>query len=299
MKTTKHFKSFLLACGAGAAVAFVATGAILGCREGQGADIRRQVLGAVGNVTGQQKLTEGANIGLDAAGQMIITPQDEDGMGQTVAVSVTNTDQLTTDKKLSKYVSLVGLTLVDASPRPVGNWVFGVLESDEVNAYAGPNGYIFVTTGALAVMEDESELAGVLAHELTHVLHHHGVIGVQAAATKDMAKRFGSLAADGRDFGLIDALAEPLGTVVIRTGYDQRAELDADRTGVRIAAAAGYDPNGLVRFLERLESSGGGGLSTHPGKAQRISNARNEIAKLGNPKGKTLKERFEKNVNLQ
>ena len=75
-------------------------------------------------------------------------PAVEDGMGQSVAVSLTNTYPLTKDEKLNKYVSLVGLTIVNASDRPVGNWQFGVLESNEVNAFAGPNGYIFVTRGA-------------------------------------------------------------------------------------------------------------------------------------------------------
>lgn len=299
MKNIRQYKLIVVAGLLGAAFGFVATGAHLGCKQGEGADVRRGLFGAIGSVTGQSQAFEGANIAMDTAGSLIITPEDEDNMGQAVAVSLTNSSKLTTNKQLSQYVSFVGLTLVESSPRPVGNWVFGVLESNEVNAFAGPNGYIFVTTGALRRMQDESELAGVLAHELTHVLHHHGVAGVELNAVADAMKRGGSLAAGGRDMGLINSVGGPVSDVVIRNGYDKNAELDADKNAITLVVAAGYDPEGLVRFLEKLESAGGDLMSTHPGKADRIAKARAQIAKLGNPQGKTLKERFARNVVLR
>src|SRR6185436_10736392 len=120
--------------------------------------------------------------------KLIILPSVEDGMGQSVAVSLTNQYQLTRDTALNKYVSLVGLAIVNASDRPVGNWEFGVLETNDVNAFAGPNGYIFVTRGALSRMENEAQLAGVLAHEVTHVLHHHGLQAVKDSAGVDFLK---------------------------------------------------------------------------------------------------------------
>ena len=253
-----------------------------------------------GQVTGQQKVAQGVNAGADYMNAITLSAADEDGMGQSVAVSLTNTYPLTKNEKLNEYVSLVGLTLVNASPRPVGNWVFGVLESNEVNAFAGPNGYIFVTTGALKQMQDESELAGVLAHELTHVLHHHALAGIKNDANADLLKEAGSIAVSGKDrFGVFNKLAEPMVEGVVKKGYARGQELDADKTAVYLVIAAGYDPNGLVRFLQRLQDSGGDLMSTHPGKAERVSAAQAQIAAAGNPKGKTLKERFVKNVNIR
>src|SRR5687768_14072737 len=121
----------------------------LGCKEGALSDVRRQVVNLGGDLTGQQKGAQLLNAGADAWQKVNLNAEDEIVLGQNVAVSVTNSFTLTKDERLNKYVSLVGLSLVDVSPRPVGNWVFGVLESDEVNAFAGPNGYIFVTTAAL------------------------------------------------------------------------------------------------------------------------------------------------------
>ena len=271
----------------------------VGCKEGAGfSEVRRGLVNTVGQVTGQTKVTDTVNAGADAKQALDLDADDENTMGQNVALSITNSYPLTRDEQLNKYVSLVGLSLVEVSPRPVGNWQFGVLESEEVNAFAGPNGYIFVTTGALDQMDDESELAGVLAHEITHVLHHHGLAGIKQNAGADFFKEVLRIQLADKDrFGLTSKLAEPVVDVVGKKGYARAQELDADRTGIDLVVAAGYVPNGLVRFLQRLEDAGGDLMSTHPGKAERVSSARAQIAKLGNPKGKTLKARFQKNVN--
>jgi beta-barrel assembly-enhancing protease len=279
----------------------------VGCQSGSGGGDFGKTLANVGGqigsaVTGRQEVGKAVTAVANYAEKIRIGPEDEDAMGQSVALSLTNTSPLTKNEKLNKYVSLVGLTLVEASPRPVGNWMFGVLESNQVNAFAGPNGYIFVTTGALKLMKDESELAGVLAHELTHVLHHHGLNGIKSDANSDALKDAASIAvsATGSDrYGVFNKLADPLVDGVLKKPYARTQELDADRNAITITVAAGYDPNGLIRFLERMGNTPGDVMSTHPGSAERLSSARAQIAKLGNPKGKTLKERFEKNVDLR
>jgi predicted Zn-dependent protease len=287
-----------------AALGLAGAGVHLGCKDNTGfTQNLAKVGGQIGSaVTGRQEIAQGVEAGVNYMSVISLSAEDEDAMGQSVAMNLTSSSRLTNDEKLNKYVSLVGLTLVDASPRPVGNWLFGVLESTEVNAFAGPNGYIFVTTGALRQMQDESELAGVLAHELTHVLHHHGLNGVKNDANAEALKAAGSIAlkSNGADrFGIYEKVAEPTVDGVVKKGYARDQELDADRTAVGLLVAAGYDPNGLVRFLQKLESSGGDLMSTHPGKAQRIASAQAEIARVGSPKGKTLKDRFAKNVVLK
>ena len=292
----KNVRKVTLAVAAVLLLGGGAAGVHLGCKDGAAADLRRNVVSALGNVTGQDQAAEFVNVAGDALDAEVLNASDEDGMGQTVALALTNEHELTDDTKLDKYVSMVGLTLVEASSRPVGNWMFGVLDTDEVNAFAGPNGYIFVTRGALDLMEDESEFAGVLAHEMTHVLHLHGLQGVKDASRADAVKKGLGVALKQKDrFGLFNTFAEPVKEGVINTGYNQPQEFDADKNGVSIVVAAGYDPNGLARFLERLGGRGGA-FSTHPGSAARVSRVKQQIAQLGNPKGKTLKARFEKNV---
>jgi beta-barrel assembly-enhancing protease len=252
---------------------------------------------AAGGAAGiDTRITDSAVASIKLLEEVNVGPANENGMGQAVAVTLTNKYPLTKDEKLNKYVSLVGLAIVNASNRPVGNWTFGVLETNEVNAFAGPNGYIFVTRGALNRMDNEAQLAGVLAHEVTHVLHHHGLEGVKSNATADFAKSMAKIHIDDST-GLLSGMVAPTLITVVEKGYGQDQELDADANAIRLMAAAGYDPNGLPQFLQKLESAGGGPFSTHPGKPQRISKANAQIAQLGNPnQGKTLKERFAKNV---
>jgi predicted Zn-dependent protease len=307
MKNHLKRKSFWGAATAAAGLALTLGTLHIACKQdGSGpnlgglSNVLKPVAQAVGGAAGvDSRITDTAVAAATYMEKISITAEDEDGMGQAVALSLTNTHPLTEDVALNKYVSLVGLTLVNASPRPVGNWQFGVLESDEVNAFAGPNGYIFVTRGALERMENEAQLAGVLAHEVIHVLHHHGLQGVKKDAGVDFLKSVAETGINDRT-GLVKQFAAPMTATVIKNGYGQEDERDADEHAIRLMVAAGYDPNGLPEFLQKLESGGGGLFSTHPGKPERISSARAQINKLGNPnKGKTLKARFEKNVNLQ
>ena len=308
MKIQSMRKSSLLR-----ATSVVAAGLVLGlgtvhvaCKQdGSGpslggfSNVLKPVASAVGGAAGvDTRVTDVAVAGVELLEKVNVSAADEDGMGQAVAVAVTNEYDLTEDEALDKYVSMVGLTLVNSSPRPVGNWQFAVLESEDVNAFAGPNGYIFVTRGALDRMDNEAQLAGVLAHEIVHVLHHHGLEGVKRGAGVDFLKTVADAGINDQT-GLVKQFATPMTATVMKNGYGQGQELDADRSAVQLMVAAGYDPEGLPQFLQKLESAGGGLFSTHPGKPERISKARAQIAQLGNPKGKTLKARFHKNVSAQ
>src|SRR5919112_399436 len=172
-----------------------------GCASGGGglAGIGNVVGGAVGGTTGNLIRAGGT-----AGEAMSLNEAHEPALGQSVAVAVTNRHPLTNDLALNKYVGLVGLTIASVTAQPDANWVFGVLESDEVNAFSGPSGYVMITRGALRQMQDESELAGVLAHEIAHVVHKHGLeavksaglkkAGVQAATSSDESGQFTQMA---------------------------------------------------------------------------------------------------------
>jgi len=245
---------------------------------------------------------------LSAGGQflnaMSLSEKDEDTIGQSVAVSVTNSFPLVPRDNLQRYVNLVGLTVANSSPNPGGNWVFGVVDTPMVNAFSGPNGYVFVTRGALELLPDEAALAGVLAHEVAHVANHDGLKQVQANEQKGALVK-AMQAANSRTAQLA-ALADNGVDVITKQGYDQPQEFKADADAVRIMSAAGYDPGSYLAFLRRLQSTAGTGggqvMSTHPGIASRVSRVDAAIRALppspppGPTPGATLKPRFTSNM---
>jgi beta-barrel assembly-enhancing protease len=265
-----------------------------GCAGGGGGGlvgIGHAVGSAVGGTTGN--LIKAGGTGLEAA---TLNESHERALGQSVAVAVTARHPPTTDLALNKYVGLVGLTIASVTAQPDANWVFGVLESDEVNAFSGPSGYVMITRGALRQMQDESELAGVLAHEVAHVVHKHGLEAVKAAGIK----KAGVQAATASDeTGQFTSMADGV-TDVVLGGFGQKEETIADQTAVTYMIRAGYDPNGYARFLDRMgqaqKSAGPRFLSSHPGAANRASNVRAKATEKGATGGATLAERFKKHV---
>jgi beta-barrel assembly-enhancing protease len=238
---------------------------------------------------GGQYLQGGSNI----LASQTMGDKDEDDLGQTVAIAATNRWPLYDKPELTKYVTLVGLTVASQTSNPDGNWVFGVLDTPDLGAYSGPNGYIMVTRGAIAAMEDESELAGVLAHEIAHVMNRDGFNLVKAAKFKEGAMQVGSAA--NSTVAAFSQASDFLTDTVFATGWNRDQETKADSKAVQLLIASGYDPNGLTRFLKRMEQRKGGSaklFSTHPGTADRIAKI---SAQIGSAKpGATNKERFTK-----
>jgi len=252
---------------------------------------------SLGNLVGG-----GAGHAIRAGGHLAnaeaMSEKDEDTLGQSVGVALTNRYGLVQDEKVLQYVTLVGLTVATASPNPNGNYVFGVLNTNDVNAFSGPNGYVFVTRGLLSRLKDEAELAGVLAHEVAHVCSHDGLHQVQAAERRAAASE--ALAAAHSEAERFSRVLDMGVDVLTKQGYSQPQEFDADKAGVKIMAAAGYDPQSYLRFLQRLQqeegSSGGGELmSSHPGVGSRVQRVSQQIATM-KPGGATLAERFASNV---
>jgi predicted Zn-dependent protease len=247
-----------------------------------------------------QQAAEAAQLGAKALDVMDLESQQrQDEIGQSVAVAITNRYPLLHDQALTDYVNLVGLTVAWASSNPDINYCFGVLDTPDVGAYSAPGGYVFITRGCLAMCQDESELAGVLAHEVAHVSLNHGIEAVKNAKRTDLmvsaAKTYDSnVAAFGN---MVDVAAD----AILVKGYSRAQESAADSHAVQYLAASGYDPNGLLRFLQRLEAASGSGggmkqlMSTHPGTAERVTAVQNEIAAM-HVTGVTLKERFAANV---
>lgn len=171
---------------------------------------------------------------------------EERELGLKVSAQLRDRYGVVQDAKVTKYVSLVGTVLAKESSRPGLEWQFIVLDTDAVNAYAAPGGIIHITRGALALIQNEAELAGVLAHEISHVTEKHTIKAIQKAkgieAGVDMA-----------DKGAVTELfANKAYEMVFENAFDRGDELGADKTGVAMAGKAGYAATALTGFLERL-----------------------------------------------
>ena len=200
----------------------------------------------------------------------------EIALGRDVAARLLGAAPLVPDERLQRYVNSVGRWLALHTERPGLPWHFGVLDTDTVNAFATPGGNVFVTRGLYARLHSEAELAGVLAHEISHVLRKHHLAAMQKNARTGLAAD--ALAAALADRGNSEARNKLIsaGTELYARGLDKSDELEADRLGVVIAARAGYDAYGLPAVLQTLESMNpqDSGLAlmfkTHPAPAERL-----------------------------
>ncbi|MGH7544300.1 MAG: M48 family metalloprotease [Gemmatimonadota bacterium] len=209
-----------------------------------------------------------------------ISTAQEIEIGRGIAATIAGHYGVVEDSPLDAYVRLVGTTVASVDPRSDVRYRFALLDTDEVNAFAAPGGYVFVTRGALAIMEDEAMLAGVLAHEVGHVNHKDVVEEIQSRARTDLGI---TEAADRVDVTGEEYLQKAVesGASALFMGLSREDELAADAFGVRTAGAAGYDPSGLRRFVEAISKAPSEKRSlltkTHPDANDRIAAMDREI----------------------
>lgn len=180
------------------------------------------------------------------------TDADEEKLGREIAGRLLGAAPLVQDDKLQAYVNKVGRYVAAQSGRPDLNWTFGVIESPTVNAFAAPGGYVFVTRGLYAILTNEAELAGILAHEVGHVNARHHVRLMQKQRVVAMGQ--GLLLKKTGD-STVQALVGN-GAEISARALDKSAEFEADRLGVYYATRAGYDTYGLPAVLDRLDAVG-------------------------------------------
>jgi len=204
-----------------------------------------------------------------------IGEQEEIGIGRDVAARLLGAAPLVANDGVQRYVNNVGRWLASQTERPDLPWQFGVLEAPQLNAFATPGGNVFITRGLLERMKSEAELAGVLAHEVAHVLRKHHLTAIQKGAQTALAGEALSQALASRSGANREKLIA-LGSEVFTRGLDKGDELEADRLGVAIAARGGYDAYGLPSVLQTLQAMNpqDSGLAlmfkTHPAPAERL-----------------------------
>ena len=266
----------------------------LGSQFGSGSGSNSAVSGtgsgsSLGSMVGG-KTGQGIDIGGKFASAALMDKSDEDDLGRSIAIAATNQWPLYDNPALNKYVTMVGLTLADHTANPGANWVFGVLDTPDLAAYSGPNGYIMITRGAIAAMQDEAELAGVLAHEMSHVSNHDGYEAVRKAKFSEALVQAGSTFAQ-QHAAYLNQASDFLVNKMLKGSWDQSQETAADAGAVKLLQSAGYDPTGLARFLKRLPSGSSKPFGTHPGTAERVGKI---TAQAGAAKGATNATRFAK-----
>ncbi len=205
-----------------------------------------------------------------------VDQSEEIEIGHGIAANLLGASPLLADDKVQGYVNQVGRWLSLHSERPDLPWQFGVLASTDLNAFATPGGTIFITRGLLLRLNNESELAGVLAHEMVHVLRKHHLAALQKGARMDIASMLANEALKDKANTEVLDKAIKAGTEVYARGLDKEDEFEADRMGIVIATRAGYDPYGLPAVLEMLDASNAQDSSlalmfkTHPAPHDRL-----------------------------
>jgi len=235
-------------------------------------------LGALG------KIKKGADQAADAkkkVDELTFSEAEERQIGEDVSAKLRQRFGVYQNQDVAKYVALVGSVIAQASTKPALDWKFIVLDTDGVNAYATPGGFIHVTRGLLGMVKDESELAGVLGHEITHVTERHTVDELRKSSlTKDVSEQAGkgSLTKE-----VVARRANKAFEDIFNGKFSQAQESDADRIGIRLANKAGYSPHGLATALQKIldRNSGqqqpNGWFSSHPQLKDRIANVEKQI----------------------
>jgi predicted Zn-dependent protease len=215
------------------------------------------------------------NKAADLHDQLTFSDPEEQQLGSDISVKIREKYGVVQDREVHKYVTLVGSLLAGASSRPNLKWTFIVLDTDGVNAFAAPGGFVHITRGALALVDNEAELADVLAHEIGHVTLKHTVKAIQKSKTL-------GLSASASRKEVLTQAANRGYEILLENNFDRSDEMEADKVGLTLANGAGYSPAGLSAFLARLAERNkalkdrSGIFASHPETQSRID----AIAKL-------------------
>ena len=240
------------------------------------------------------------------------TPEDAYFLGRAVAARILSIYRpYTCNPALTAYLNRICQALVINSPQPVAfrGYSVMILDTPEFNAFASPGGHIFLTRGLIEAANSEDMLAAVIAHELAHIMLGHGMQLIANMSMTDLATATADRAAAlaGRNNPGAQRLMQYRNAVsgmmdtMLRSGFSQSKEFEADRMAVSLLASAGYNPAALLEILEILQrvqpSQSGGFNSTHPTPQQRINNIRETVRRYSRAVPNTSAYRRERFIN--
>ena len=218
------------------------------------------------------------------------SPKQDVELGQQAAAEVRQQMPLLNDERTEGYVETIGERLIEQIPgewrQPEFRYSFDVVNLREINAFALPGGPMFLHRGMIQAAKTEGEIAGVMAHELAHVILRHGT----AQATKGQKFQLGALAGQvlgaviGGRTGAVVSQGAQIGVGTWFLKYGREYEREADLFGAQLMAGAGYDPREMARMFQTIEKQGGGGapefLSSHPNPGNRVQAINREAEML-------------------
>jgi predicted Zn-dependent protease len=217
----------------------------------------------------------------------LISIEEEWQLGAQLSQDVAKQVRLNNDPAVNAYIQNMGQRIVQQAAPPFNQlpWQFHVVQDDAINAFAIPGGHVYVNTGLIKNADNAAELAGVMAHEISHVLARH--------STEQLSRQYGLSVIAGAVLGQNPGQLTQIAAQIVAGGalarFSRQAEEEADNIGIQAMAAAGYNPNGMPSMFEELleHRQGQPGrveqfFSTHPLTEDRIRDARARAAQLGN-----------------
>ncbi len=228
--------------------------------------------------------------------------------GRGVSAKILGKYPILRDERKVRYISQIGTGISAQLGRPELRYFFGILDTDEINAFAAPGGYIFVTRGALKLMRNEAQLAGVLAHELAHVDQKHIIRklklqSIDRSVTSGIAQVLGGATLTAKI--ALERLNDLAFKMLMEEGLSKEDEADADKKALEMLMSTGYDLQSYLEYLQSLkpylEQGQAKVLSkTHPTIEFRYNNLREFIIKneLENFQGKKNEKRFQEKIAI-
>ena len=235
-----------------------------------------------------------------------ITPEQEYYIGRSVAANVLAQYKAFDREQANQYLNIVvkNLSLHSLRPETFGGYHALILDSDQINAFGAPGGLILVTRGMLRCCSTETELAAVLAHEISHIQYQHGLKAIKNDRLTSVFAVVGTEVASNLGNEDVQKLTTAFGgsitditKTLIGSGYARDLEVQADQGAVDTLIASGYNPAGLVSMLtqmkKNLKSGGIDFAKTHPSPDERIRTVRLKIGKIQDlPESPAMTARF-------
>ncbi|HEX8170525.1 MAG TPA: M48 family metallopeptidase [Thermoanaerobaculia bacterium] len=216
----------------------------------------------------------------------LISIQEEWQLGQQLQQEVSSQVRLNNDPVVNSYINDLGQRLVARTPAPFNQlpWTFHVVQDPAINAFAIPGGHVYVNTGLIAAAENASELAGVMAHEISHVTARH--------STEQISRQYGLSILAGLVLGQNPSQMSQIVAQIVAGGavarFSRDAEREADERGIQLMSDAGYNPSGMAAMFRILEAHAKSEpsrveqfFSTHPTTESRVRDAESRAQKIG------------------
>lgn len=238
-----------------------------------------------------------------------IDQEQEIQLGQNMSAVLLGVRPLHQNKRINEYVNHVGFWLAQNSSRPDLPWQFGVIDSESINAFAAPGGFVFITSAMLMQLDNEAELAAVLAHEISHVILQHHLQAMKSGALRSAMTETLFVSADAyqantnakqqkREYAAWAKTVTNAAQDLYSKGLDREDELLADNSGLMLLAKSGYDPFSYLSSLQAIEAISPDDTSlallykTHPTPTERLTHISMAMASVEHVEGQLLEQRF-------